>query len=230
MPLAEMDNLVEGGGGRAAVGPRRRGEIVRAAAAVLGREGCADTSMKQIARQAGVAPGLLHYYFRSKDDLLVAVAGELDRQLTSTWASAAEGIDDPLERLVAGLDAAAGRCVQDPGLWRALLDLSLLGLSDPALRARCRDLREGFAAAIEGEVRQVLGRLPAYALVPPRDLAAAIAAAIHGAALAALVEGRDPTSVFQALKVMVLSVVVTAHVTAGQDPPVARLAQLLRAR
>jgi TetR/AcrR family transcriptional repressor of bet genes len=186
--------------------------------------------MKQIARQAGVAPGLLHYYFESKDELLVAVAGELGDQLTGTWTSAVEGIDDPLERLVAGLDAAAGRCVRDPALWRALLDLSLLGLSNPAIQARCRELRERFAAAIEREVRQVLGRLPAYTLVPPRDLAAAIAAAIDGAAMAALVEGRNTTSVFQALKVMVLSLVVTAHVTAGQEPPVARLAQLLRTR
>jgi hypothetical protein len=34
----------------------------------------------------------------------------------------------------------------------------------------------------------------------------------------------------RALKVMVLSVVVTAYVTAGLEPPVARLAQLLRPR
>ena len=29
----------------------------------------------EIAREAGVAPGLLHYYFESKDELLVAVVG-----------------------------------------------------------------------------------------------------------------------------------------------------------
>jgi hypothetical protein len=79
-------------------------------------------------------------------------------------------------------------------------------------------------------VRGALGRLPAYSLVAPRDLSGAIGAAIEGAALAALVGDRDTTSWIQALKVMVLSVVVTAYVTAGQQPPVARLAQLLRPR
>jgi hypothetical protein len=49
-------------------------------------------------------------------------------------------------------------------------------------------------------------------------------------ALAALVEGRDPAASFRALKVMLLSLVVAAHVTAGQEPPVARLAHLLRPR
>ena len=35
----------------------RRSQIVRAAAAVLGRQGYAETSLKDVAREAGVAPG-----------------------------------------------------------------------------------------------------------------------------------------------------------------------------
>jgi TetR/AcrR family transcriptional repressor of bet genes len=230
MPLAVTDPAPGGAGGRAAISRRRRAEIVRAAATVLGRQGSADTSMKEIAREAGVAPGLLHYYFESKDELLLAVAGELDRQMSEAWAAAVEGIDDPLERLVAALDAAADRCAHHPELWRALLDVSMLSLSHPALQARGQELRTRFASGIEAEVRGALGRLPAYSLVAPRDLAGAIGAAIEGAAVAALVGGRDTTSWMRALTVMVLSVVVTAYVTAGQEPPVARLAQLLRPR
>jgi len=227
-PTADAE--VEGAGGRAEISRRRRLEIVAAAAAVLGRLGSAETSMKEIAAEAGVAPGLLHYYFESKDQLLVAVVGELDRQMADTWSAAVEGRDEPLDRLVAGLDAAAGRCARHPEMWRALSDLSLLSLSDPALLAPCQALRRRFAAAVEVEVRGALGHLPAYTLVPPRDLAGAIAAAIEGVAMAALVEGRDTTAVFQAVKVMVLSLVVAAHVTAGQEPLIARLAQLLRPR
>jgi AcrR family transcriptional regulator len=230
MVLATKDPAAGTAGGRAAISRRRRGEIVRAAATVLGRLGCSDTSMKEIAREAGVAPGLLHYYFESKDELLVAVVGELDQQLGEAWAGAVEGSDDPLERLVAALDAIAERCARHPELWRALLDVSMLSLSNPVLRARCQELRTRFANGIEAEVRRALGPLPAYSLVAPRDLAGAIAAAIEGAAVAALVGGRDTTSSVQALKVMVLSVVVTAYVTAGQAPPIARLAQLLRPR
>ncbi len=230
MPHATANAAIEGAGGRAAISRRRRGEIVRAAATVLGRLGCADTSMKEIAREAGVAPGLLHYYFESKDELLLAVVGELDRQMSEAWTAAVDGIDDPLERLVSALDAAADRCARHPELWRALLDVSMLSLSNPALQSRCQELRARVASGIEAEVRGALGRLPAYSLIAPRDLAGAIGAAIEGAAVAALVGGRDTTSWIQALKVMVLSVVVTAYVTAGQQPPVARLAQLLRPR
>jgi AcrR family transcriptional regulator len=230
MRHATADAEAEAPGGRATVGRGRRGEIVRAAVTVLGRAGCADTSMKEIAHQAGVAPGLLHYYFSSKEELLVAAVGHLQEQMTATWTAAVAGCDEPLERLIAGLDAVAARFGQEPQLWRAGLDLSLLGLSDPAIRARCRELRGDIVQAIEVELRGALGRLPAYTLVPPRDLAGAVASGIDGMALAALVEERDPTAAFRALKVMLLSLVVAAHVTAGQEPPVARLANLLRPR
>ena len=95
------DAEIEGPGGRAAVSRRRRGEIIRAAVHVLGRAGCADTSMKEIARQAGVAPGLLHYYFESKDELLMAVVGDLQEQMTATWEAAVavigrDGITPPM--------------------------------------------------------------------------------------------------------------------------------------
>jgi AcrR family transcriptional regulator len=218
------------GGRRSEDARRRRGEIIRAAASVLGRQGYADTALKQIAREAGVAQGLLHYYFSSKEDLLVAVVEELDGELADTWKGAIIGIDDPLERIVAALDAAQSQCAQRPDLWRILFDLYVLSLSNPAIRRRCQVLRGRLVDDIEGEVRQALGRLPAYSVVPPGDLAAAIAAAVEGIAMAALLEGRDPSAHFQALKVMLLSLVVTAYVTAGQEPPLARLTQLARPR
>jgi AcrR family transcriptional regulator len=228
MRHAVIDEVAPATGGRAEESRRRRSAIVAAAATVLGRQGSAETSMKEIAREAGVAPGLLHYYFESKDDLLVAVVTELDRRLSDAWASSLHGMNDPLERLVAGLDAVASHCARHPETWRALSDLGLLSLSAPALVEPCRALRARLAAAIEAEVRGALGQLPAYTLVAPRDLSRAIAATIEGAATSALVEGRESSAEFRALKVMLLSLVVTAHVTAGQEPPIARLAELLR--
>jgi len=76
-------------------------------------------------------------------------------------------------------------------------------------------------------VRQVLGRLPASGNVPPRELAEAIGGAIDGIALAGLVRQASPVAVYGALKAMLLSLVVTAYVTAGEEPPVARMRTLL---
>jgi AcrR family transcriptional regulator len=205
----------------------RRGQIIAAAAAVLGRQGFHETSLKDVAREAGVAPGLLHYYFSSKEDLLCDVVGALERETMLEWREAIAGVDDPLERIVAALDHAADRSSQRPEFFRLLFDLYSLGLSSPNLRERCAELRAHFVAEIELEVRRVLGRLPAYSVVPPRDLAAAVGGAIDGIALSGLITQRTPTEAYHALKVLLLSLVVTAYVTAGKEPPVSRLQDIL---
>ena len=205
----------------------RRSQIVRAAAAVLGRQGYAETSLKDVAREAKVAPGLLHYYFESKEELLLEVVTVTERQMVANWKAVVEAVDDPLERIVTGLDLAEARCADQPEFFRLLLDLYTVSLSSPALRARCASLRTHLLDEIEIELRQVLGRLPAYSLVSPRELASAVLSAIDGIALSSLVVQQAPAAPFHALKVLVLSLVVTAYVTAGQEPPIARLAEML---
>ena len=207
--------------------PGRRGQIIRAAATVLGRLGYSDSSVKQIAREAGVAPGLVHYYFTSKEELLVAVVHDLEREMVADWQSAVAGIDDPFERIVAALDHTAVRCAEHPEFFRLLFDLYAVGLNNPTIRERCAELWTHFLDDIEAEVRQVLERLPASSNVPPRDLAEAIGGAIDGIALAGLLRESSPVAAYGALKAMLLSQVVTAYVTAGQEPPVARMRELL---
>jgi AcrR family transcriptional regulator len=205
----------------------RRSQIVHAAAKVLGRQGYGATSLKDVAREARVAPGLLHYYFESKEELLVEVVTVMERQMIAEWKAAIAGIEDPLERIVAGLDHAEARCAGQPEFFRLVLDLYTVSLSSPALRHRCAELCSHLVDEIEVEVRRALGPLPAYALVAPRDLAGAIAGAIDGVALSSLVLEQPAAARFHALKVLLLSLVVTAYVTAGQEPPIARLGEML---
>jgi AcrR family transcriptional regulator len=205
----------------------RRTQIVRAAAAVLGRQGYAETSLKDVAREAGVAPGLLHYYFESKEDLLLEVVMVTERLMVAHWKAVVEAVDDPLERIVTGLDHAEARCAEQPEFFRLLLDLYTVSLSSPALRVRCAALHTHLIDEIEIELRQVLGRLPAYSLIAPRELAGAILGAIDGIALSELVVQQPAAAPFRALKVLLLSLVVTAYVTAGQEPPIARLGEML---
>jgi AcrR family transcriptional regulator len=53
-----------------AKGKDRHQEIVDAAARVITERGLAETRISDIAEQAGVSPGLILYYFESKDRLL----------------------------------------------------------------------------------------------------------------------------------------------------------------
>src|ERR1700719_305018 len=50
-----------------------RDKILQAAFTVLSRQGYENASIKEIAEEAGVAQGLVHYYFKSKQLLVLAV-------------------------------------------------------------------------------------------------------------------------------------------------------------
>src|SRR5690348_18512560 len=47
--------------------------ILQAAFTVLSRQGYENASIKDIAEEAGVAQGLVHYHFKSKQQLVLAV-------------------------------------------------------------------------------------------------------------------------------------------------------------
>lgn len=58
-----------------------KAKILDAAFRRLAREGYAALSMREIARDAGVNHALINYHYRSKDQLVVAVLDEANRQL-----------------------------------------------------------------------------------------------------------------------------------------------------
>jgi AcrR family transcriptional regulator len=85
----------------------KAGRIVDAMRASVGERGTAGSTFDQVAREAGVSRGLLHYYFGTKERLLVEVVRrdcdvrleQLDAQLVD-----ARTADDFVAGLVASLD------------------------------------------------------------------------------------------------------------------------------
>src|SRR3954454_17364070 len=83
--------------------------IVDAMRASVARRGAAGSTFDHVAREAGVSRGLLHYYFGTKEQLLVEVVrrdcdirmAKLDEQLAG-----ARTADDFLDVLVRSLDHA----------------------------------------------------------------------------------------------------------------------------
>jgi AcrR family transcriptional regulator len=64
------------GGGRAAAKAASRNAILEAARRVAARDGARDLSLRGVAAEAGFAPAALYGYFRSKDELLLALAAD----------------------------------------------------------------------------------------------------------------------------------------------------------
>ncbi|MER7935399.1 MULTISPECIES: helix-turn-helix domain-containing protein [unclassified Streptomyces] len=74
----------------------KRAEIVAAARRCFSRDGFHQTSMPDIAAEAGVSAGAAYRYFAGKDEIILAIAGDAFRLVFS-----------PIEQLAAGTSAVS---------------------------------------------------------------------------------------------------------------------------
>ncbi|MBI1889853.1 MAG: TetR/AcrR family transcriptional regulator [Burkholderiales bacterium] len=84
---------------------QRRAEIVSALLAVMADQGYEKATIQSIAKQAGLTPGLIHYHFQSKGEILIALVHSLAQFSRARYAYFASEATTPRERLNACIDA-----------------------------------------------------------------------------------------------------------------------------
>ncbi|WP_232320563.1 TetR/AcrR family transcriptional regulator [Herbidospora daliensis] len=83
---------------RARTASAKRQRLMRAAAEVMHRQGAERTTIADIARAAEVPVGNVYYYFKTKDELVVAALSEHTHQL-DLLTGELDRLPDPRERL-----------------------------------------------------------------------------------------------------------------------------------
>ncbi len=165
----------------------QRRAIVDAAYAVLAERGREAATIKEIARAAGVAPGLVHYYFANKEELLLAVLTAASERYTSDMAALAE-IAPAADLARQALAEPQRRAEFQPAWYRLRYDLFALGLRDSTLGDGVAALLANGRRGIAHVARQAL---PAVADGDDADaLAGVLLACFDGLALQKLI---DPT-------------------------------------
>ena len=105
----------------------RRLSLIEAAARVLAREGAAGASVRTIASEAGVSPGLVAHYFGGVDALVAATYAHVGEQVSAALDAAIEAAgSDPRARLSAYVTASFDPPIADPALlatWLAFWSL-----------------------------------------------------------------------------------------------------------
>jgi TetR/AcrR family transcriptional regulator, transcriptional repressor of bet genes len=95
----------------------RRADLVAACARVLAREGAGGTSVRAIAQEAGVSPGLVGHYFASIDALVAATYAHVGAQVDAALeAAVAAAGPDPRARLEAFVTASFAPPIADAQL------------------------------------------------------------------------------------------------------------------
>jgi AcrR family transcriptional regulator len=84
---------------------KRRRQIVNAATALFSSQGFYRTTIKDIAKLAGISSGLVYQYVREKEDVLLLVLLDVIDAYAREIPKSLVGVDDPIGRLVAGIDA-----------------------------------------------------------------------------------------------------------------------------
>jgi AcrR family transcriptional regulator len=167
---------------RPRVAPERRASIVRATIECLARDGYAGLTMKRIAAQAAVSPGILHYYFRDKRAILAraaaTVVADLDRRV-ATETRTARGARGHLRGL---LRACLRVALENRDFWAVFIELWGEALHD---RELARLNRQAYARARRFLARSVARGMAAGAFrkVSPDEAAAVILALTDGLSL-----------------------------------------------
>jgi AcrR family transcriptional regulator len=130
----------------------RRSWIVAAARKLLAEEGYDRLTMKQVAREAGVAQGLIHYYFSGKDEILLEVLMEASRGYARETERLARSLPEGRDLTEAALAATRERVSRMPEWYRLRYELFAMGLRKPeflpGIAALLDSGREGIAATL----------------------------------------------------------------------------------
>lgn len=84
----------------------RKRQITTAAYEVIAEKGYYNFTMMDIAKRAGVSSGLIHHYFKDKENMLVTLLREMQQQVRVTTEKAIEEVSDPKEKLDIFMDRA----------------------------------------------------------------------------------------------------------------------------
>ncbi|MGC4940069.1 TetR/AcrR family transcriptional regulator [Kribbella sp. DT2] len=180
----------------------RRTELVQAAIQVATREGLAATTTRRIAQELGISVGVVHYCFRSKEELLHEVIRVIaDAQVQAARTAIVPGAD----LAVSVRNAFVGFWTlveQTPDAQLLTYELTSWALRNADTEPLAREQRESQLAGIEQLLGEISGACGVSWSVPPGQLARMTLAITDGVTLGWLVD-RDTDAAVQVLETFV---------------------------
>lgn len=161
----------------------RREEITGGLLRVMAARGYGGATIAEIAREAGLPSGIVHYHFESKKAVLVAVVQRISRVLRDRYARrlARAARTESRGRMRAWIDAhvALGPDA-DPKAMACWVAIGAEALRDVGVRAVYEKVLAEERRTLEAGVRHAL-RVEGRATRAARAIAAALLAAVQGA-------------------------------------------------
>ncbi|WP_322044010.1 helix-turn-helix domain-containing protein [Paraburkholderia sp. J67] len=147
---------------------RNREALIKAAGTIMGDKGIDAATMLEIAELADVGAGTVYNYFKSKDELAIAVLEEMMHELALRIERATAGLADPMEVYAFGIRTVLEAATTD-ARWKEMLYRSEV-IADALFRRMgpfaIRDLRNAIGAGVFSMAEpELVWHLTAHAIV-----------------------------------------------------------------
>lgn len=209
------------GRGRGEVGRRRREQVVEAAVAIIAERGIAELSLSAIEERAGMSRGQLTYYYRTKEDILLAVFDRTIEMMHSTEQAGNPSPDCPVlgegwDRVRSLLTFLILSRPESPEFFALQYTfLSQIGHRDD-FRQRLAGLYELWRGMGAADFARELPAPAGRPKVSPRTLASFMQAVLHGLAIQRVA---DPKS-YDPRQMLTLTLHLLGSYL-GKEPPAA---------
>ena len=155
------------------------------------KRGYSNTTVRDIAKEAGMRSGLIHHYFTSKDEILEV----LSEDIVGKWRERALSLleedkdSDASERLRVGIDFIFLEIAGDRDLVKVFHELWNLAEHDEALNTALRSLYRQYRKAVASIIEHFLceNEVPG---TEAKDLAAFLVSASEGASIQRFIDPR----------------------------------------
>jgi AcrR family transcriptional regulator len=137
-------------------GEDRKSQLLEHAAHLFQTRGYADTRVTDIAAAAGVAKGLLYWYFPSKEAILTELVDDVQSRLRRLQGDALYELDDPLERLYLGTTVTVRFVAEHFHLYGEIARATAGQPDPPVARMISRHAADTTAVIRDGQRRSVM--------------------------------------------------------------------------
>lgn len=183
-------------------------QIIEAAIRVLARQGYARTSLLEIAKEAGMSKGALHYHYPTKEALIHAVLETACNVVQARTVEAWSPSENPFEALRKSLEELWATRAQRTDEALVVADLLALSLSDESLRPKLAEFYELGARQIRDYLEEHLISLGLEPRIPLDLLPRIVIGMLDGLVMQAFVDpdALSPDEVVDAIQTIAISI------------------------
>jgi AcrR family transcriptional regulator len=134
--------------GRKSLAKERREQIIRALDRCIAKYGLQKTSIKKIAGEAGVQPGILHHYFEDRDEIIEEMVKTIVDEVAGRYLEEIRRHEDPAKRFDKAIEFLFGPKMINDEYAAFFYDCWAEAMRNPRIRESFKMLYERFRKAI----------------------------------------------------------------------------------